>query len=166
MAGMGGAEGVCVIMDDRDLELEKLCPSLQQFSYKITSPRDPAYNCVAYAVGDLTRFWYDVEVRGYYWPPGAGSADTMEGWIKVFEIHGYRETEDRTLESKYEKVAIYASLDGPEHVARQKASGIWASKTGKGVDLEHTLEALEGDFYGRVAKIMRRECKDGRRVLE
>ena len=90
----------------------------------------------------------------------------MEGWTKVFEIHGYRETEDRTLEPKYEKVAIYASDDGPEHVARQKASGTWTSKTGKGVDMEHTLEALEGEFYGKVVKIMRRECQGGKRVLE
>ena len=54
-------------MDERDLELEEICPSLKQFSYKITSPRDPRYNCVAYAVGDLSHFWYDVNVRGYYW---------------------------------------------------------------------------------------------------
>ncbi|MGB8536500.1 MAG: hypothetical protein WCD57_08810 [Acidobacteriaceae bacterium] len=153
-------------MDTRDLELERRCPSLKQSSYKITSPNDPRYNCVAYAVGDLTQFWYDLNVKGYYWPPGAGSADTIQGWIRVFEIHGYRETEDRTLEPEYEKVAIYASADGPEHVARQKASGMWTSKAGKGIDLEHTLEALEGAFYGKVERVMKRKCKDGRRVLE
>ena len=154
------------MMDERDLELEEDCKSLKELSYRITSPRDPRYNCVAYAVGDLTQFWYDVNVRGYYWPPGAGSADTVEGWTKVFEIHGYKETEDRTLELDYEKVAIYASTDGPEHVARQKASGLWTSKMGKGVDIEHALEALEGTFYGKVVKIMKRKCQDGRRVLE
>jgi hypothetical protein len=153
-------------MDERDLDLEADCPSLKQHSYKITSPRDPRYNCVAYAVGDLTQFWYEVNIRGYYWPPGAGSADTLEGWTKVFGIHGYVETEDRTLEPEYEKVAIYASPDGPEHVARQKASGIWTSKMGRGIDMDHTLEALEGDFCGKVVKIMKRKCQDGKRVLE
>lgn len=163
---MGQGEGIFEVMDERDLELEEDCKSLKELSYRITSPRDPRYNCVAYAVGDLTQFWYDVNVRGYYWPPGAGSADTVEGWTKVFEIHGYKETEDRTLELDYEKVAIYASTDGPEHVARQKASGLWTSKMGKGVDIEHALEALEGTFYGKVVKIMKRKCQDGRRVLE
>jgi len=149
----------------RDPELEELCPGLKECPYKITSPRDPRYNCVAYAVGDLKAFWYNAGVRGYYWPPGAGSAETIEGWTKVFELHGYKETQDRTLQPEYEKIAIYASVDGPEHVARQKASGVWTSKTGKGVDMEHTLEALEGAFYGKVVKIMRRKCPNGR-VLE
>jgi hypothetical protein len=154
-------------MLERDADLEEVCPQLKESAYKITSPRDPQYNCVAFAVGDLKAFWYDISVRGYYWPPGVPSADTLAGWIKVFEIHGYSETEDRSLELEYEKVAIYASSDGPEHVARQKASGMWTSKMGKDVDLEHpSLECLEGDFYGKVVKVMKRKCKDGKRVLE
>jgi hypothetical protein len=43
---------------------------------------------------------------------------------------------------------------------------MWASKMGKCVDMEHCLEALEGEFYGKVVKIMKRPCKDGTRVLE
>jgi hypothetical protein len=156
----------------RDLELEEDCPGLCESPYAIKSPRDPKYNCIAYAVGDLTQFWDDlglppaVRVKGYYWPPGAPSTGTLEGWIKVFEIHGYRETDDASLESEYEKIAIYASASGPEHVARQKASGVWTSKMGKSVDMEHFIEALEGVFCGRVAKIMKRKCQDGKRVLE
>lgn len=166
---MGKNEGVSQIM--RDLELEEDCPGLCGSSYTITSPPDPKYNCIAFAVGDLAQFWDDLgfpakmKVKGYYWPPGVPSANTLIGWIKVFELHGYTETDDSNLDPEYEKIAIYASTDGPEHVARQKASGIWTSKTGKGVDMEHTLEALEGDFYGRVVKIMRRKCPNGR-VLE
>lgn len=72
-----------------------------------------------------------------------------------------------TLEPDYEKIAIYAGTEGPEHVARQKASGLWTSKMGKGRDIDHaTLGALEGESYGRVVKIMKRLCKDGKRVLE
>jgi hypothetical protein len=134
--------------------------------YVLTSPKDPRYNCVAFAVGDLSQFWYDVNVNGYYWPPGARSADTIEGWTDVFEIHGYRETSDRSLDPDCEKIAIYASADGPEHVARQKASGMWTSKAGKGRDFEHELEWLEGSFYGKVAKIMKRKGQGGKRVLE
>jgi len=70
------------------------------------------------------------------------------------------------LEPEYEKIAIYATSDGPEHVARQRASGNWTSKAGKGRDFEHELEALEGSFYGKVVKVMRRKCQGGRRVLE
>ena len=151
----------------RDLELENDCPGLCESPYTITSPRDPNYNCIAFAVGDVTHFWYDVKLAGYYWPPGVASADTLEGWIQVFREHGYVETDDASLNLEYEKIAIYVGTDGcPEHVARQKASGMWTSKMGKGVDLEHSLDALEGVFYGKVTKIMQRPCKHGRRVLE
>ena len=156
----------------RDLELEEDCPGLRDSSYTIKSQRDPKYNCIAFAVGDLTQFWDDLgmpdqtRVKGYYWPPGAPTAGTIAGWVKVFEIHGYTETADRSLELEYEKIAIYGSDIGAEHVARQKASGIWVSKMGKGVDIEHTLEGLEGDFPGKVIKIMKRKCQNGKRVLE
>ncbi|MEP6962609.1 MAG: hypothetical protein ABI995_11065, partial [Acidobacteriota bacterium] len=60
---------------------------------------DPQYNCVAFAVGDLTQFWYDDKhARGYFWPDGVGSADTIDGWVDVFRIHGYEPTEDHSLE--------------------------------------------------------------------
>ncbi len=166
MARVGQGERILAVMEERDLELEEDCTSLKEFPYAIKSQRDPKYNCVAFAVGDTSQWWEDVRIKGYYWPPGAPDADTVRGWAKVFEIHGYAETEDQSLESEYEKIAIYASDDGPEHVARQKASGIWVSKMGKGVDIEHTLEAIEGSFYGKVTKVMKRKCKDGKRVLE
>ena len=166
MVGVGREAGVFGIMGTRDFGLERICPYLQGTPYVLTSGKDPRYNCVAFAVGDLSQFWYDVNINGYYWPPGARSADTIEGWVDVFEIHGYRETVDRSLELDCEKIAIYASADGPEHVARQRASGMWTSKTGKGRDLEHELEWLEGDFYGKVVKIMKRKCQGGKRVLE
>ena len=71
------------------------------------------------------------------------------------------------MEDDYEKIAIYASEEGPEHVARQKASGVWASKMGRRYDMHHpTLEALTGNIMGRVWTIMKRKCKDGKRVLE
>jgi len=156
----------------RNLELEEDCAGLRQSPYTIRSQPDPSYNCIAFAVGDLANFWDDLGLpegmrpNGYYWPPGVLGPGTLLGWVKVFEIHGYTETEDGSLESEYEKVAIYGSDIGAEHVARQKASGIWVSKMGKGVDIEHTLEGLEGEFPGKVIKIMKRKCQNGRRVLE
>jgi hypothetical protein len=126
----------------------------------------PDISVEPFAVGDLAQFWDQIDIKGYYWPPSAGSVDTLAGWVSIFEIHGYTETADRTLEIEYEKIAIYESADGPEHVARQKASGLWTSKMGRGVDIEHTLEGLEGDFCGKVVKIMKRKCQGGKRVLE
>jgi hypothetical protein len=90
----------------------------------------------------------------------------MAGWVELFSAHGYRETDDR-LEDDFERIAIYSrSPERPTHVARQKASGVWVSKLGTGKDIEHTLAGLQGKLYGKVARIMKRKCKDGRRVLE
>ena len=151
----------------RDPELEEDCPGLAESPYEVTSPRDARYNCIAFAVGDTSHFWYDIDLKGYFWPPGVPGADTLAGWIKVFAAHGYSETEDDNLEPEYEKIAIYATPEAPEHVARQKANGVWTSKMGKGCDIEHaTLQCLEGAIMGKVVKIMKRRCKGGKRVLE
>jgi hypothetical protein len=168
MDRMGKAERVFTIgMDERDALLEADFKGLNGDTYKVKSIKDPAYNCVAFAVGDTVNFWYDVAVNGYYWPPGTPSADTLDGWLKLFADLGYIETESDNLEPAYEKIAIYGTADTPEHVARQKANGAWVSKMGKGHDIEHAnLRALEGAIIGTVVKIMKRKCKDGRRVLE
>ena len=150
----------------RNREAEKCFPRLARGDYNLTSHPDKTYNCVAWAVGDKTHFWYDAKIKGYYWPPGARSADTIEGWKDVFEIHNYSVCASREFESKFEKVAIYINAEGiPEHVARQTGDGMWSSKLGKGCDIEHdTLDVLEGDVYGKVGVIMQRQCKDGKRV--
>lgn len=106
----------------RDPDLDAEFPGLRDTEYEIKSPRDSSYNCIAFAVGDTSNFWYDAGVSGYYWPPGTPSADTLNGWVKVFADHGYRETSDDRFEAEYEKIAIYATHEALEHVARQKAS--------------------------------------------
>ena len=165
MASMGARTRIPVAMSIP--ELEEDFPNLLTSRYAPKSPPDAKYNCIAFALGDTSHFWYDADVSGYYWPPGVPSADTLAGWIMVFSLHGYSETHDASLEGDYEKIAIYATSQAPEHVARQKASGVWISKMGKGHDIEHdTLKALEGEMMGTVVTIMKRLCKDGRRVLE
>jgi hypothetical protein len=154
-------------LPERDAELEYDCPELASAGYSIKSPVDPKYNCVAFAVGDTSNFWYDAKVNGYYWPPGCSSAETIEGWVCVFLLHGYVDCDDDSFESEFERIAIYGSVNHPEHVARQTASGRWVSKMGKGCDIEHlTLASVESEIMGRVMKIMKRRCRDGRRVLE
>jgi hypothetical protein len=38
---------------------------------------------------------------------------------------------------------------------------------GKGIDIDHpNLEVIESEIVGKVAVIMKRRCKEGRRVFE
>lgn len=153
-------------LPERDPELEYDCPGLVSAGYSIKSPVDSFYNCVAFALGDVKNYWDDVKVKGYYWPSGC-SADTVDGWANVFRLHNYEDCDSDLLESDFEKIAIYANANSPGHVARQKASGVWVSKMGKGCDIEHsTLAGVECEIMGKVVKIMKRKCPDGKRVLE
>jgi hypothetical protein len=48
--------------------------------YVITSEETPTYNCVAFAAGDVTRWWepLPVPLPGYHWPLGAIREDGNE----------------------------------------------------------------------------------------
>lgn len=75
MASMGARTRISVAM--RIPELEEDFPNLATSPYDPKSPPDAKYNCIAFALGDTSHFWYDADVSGYYWPPGAASADTL-----------------------------------------------------------------------------------------
>lgn len=150
-------------------ELEQSFPGIAG-KYNLTSPKDEKYNCVSWAVGDVRRFWDDIRilgrrVKGYYWPDGC-DVETLEGWKCVFALHGYKECESESFDTDFEKIAIYTFDSGdPSHVARQMGSGKWSSKLGVSFDIEHdTLDSLKGEEYGKVAVIMQRPCKNGKRV--
>lgn len=147
----------------RDPELEQCFPKLQTGAYRITSPEDPKYNCVAFALGCVTLFFqrYSFPSKTYYWPPQVERDDTVESWMKVFALHGYMPCDNGELESGVEKIAIYVGTDGePSHVAKQLPSGWWQSKLGSDYDIEHeTLDLLAGedeDEYGTVQVFMKR----------
>jgi hypothetical protein len=59
---------------------------------------------------------------------------------------------DDSLESQYEKVALFAKDGRVTHAARQLPSGRWTSKLGSDVDIEHELYAIEGEVYGTVVQ--------------
>lgn len=150
----------------RDAELEQFFPKMQSGGYDITSPRDKKYNCVAWAVGSVTLWWQlvDFPSRVWYWPLGIDRDDTLEGWVKVFQLHGYVVCEDASWEDGTEKVAIYVSTDAtPSHVAKQGENSRWKSKLGKGYDIEHDsleiLEGEEGQEYGKAMRFLRRSLK-------
>jgi hypothetical protein len=52
-------------------ELERIFPRLKTADYPVTSPLDRGYNCMAWAVGDASRWWWpEDDPNDGYWPPG------------------------------------------------------------------------------------------------
>jgi len=69
---------------------------------------------------------------------------------------GYSPCSDGSPEAGWEKVALYATDEGPTHAARQMPNGRWTSKLGPEEDIEHELQGLSGAFYGSVVRFLRR----------
>jgi hypothetical protein len=82
---------------------------------------------------------------------------TLPAFQALFSLLGYNVCEDESLESRFQKVALFADSAGiPTHTARQLTSGLWTSKVGELEDIEHALHALAGERYGTVVTIMKR----------
>jgi hypothetical protein len=136
--------------------LEMSFPSLPDQDYSPQSEATTDYNCIAFAAGDLKRWWWPRP--GYYWPPGVPREETLDALIAAFGSVGYTEKCDVSdLYPGYEGIAVFILSGKPKHAARQYADGRWASKLGSCLDLTHPLHALEGADYGRVAAVLRRK---------
>lgn len=133
-----------------DPELERSFPRLRGAFYQVTSPRTPGYNCIAWAAGDTSRWWWPDEFGLYYWPDTVPRHSTLDALIQAFGTLGFEVCKDSGVEAGWEKVAIYAKNDGsPTHAARQLADGTWTSKLGPSEDINHAeLEHLNGQVYG------------------
>lgn len=151
MAALGQEERLRMVI------LEILFPGLVGTSYRITSPVDEVYNCIAWAAGRTTEWWWPVEVPGNYWPEGIAKTESLPAFQHVFTTLGYAACNGAEVDEGFEKVAIFADDQGtPTHAARQLPTGKWSSKLGKLEDIEHDLLALVGVEYGSVAVVMRR----------
>jgi hypothetical protein len=150
--------------NEPDSYLEERFPKLKGGLYETKSPRDPRYNCFAFAANDTHHVWQYTgpdKLGGYFWPNEV-KGDTIEHLLRVYELLGFVVCDTTDLEPDVVKIAIYVDEDGaPSHAARQTRRGTWMSKLGKrGKDIEHeTLNLLEGnqnDEYGTVERVMKR----------
>jgi hypothetical protein len=140
---------------------ERLCaafPGLRVTPFQVTSPADPGYNCIAWAAGSTTDWWWPLEsARRTSWPAGEPRETSINAFVAAFLTLGYTVCADESVEPGFEKLAMFADSEGvPTHAARQLPTGRWTSKLGQSEDIEHELRALEGPIYGAVAVILKR----------
>lgn len=137
--------------------IEEAFPGLRETTYAETSPVDVSYNCIAWAAGDSKRWWEPDSFNQYFWPTNATRSYNLGAYVEAYATIGYARTDSHALEPGIEKIAIFAAPDGRAlHAARQLPTGRWTSKLGPNVDIEHDLQALEGQRYGQVAAILQR----------
>ncbi len=132
-------------------------------TFYFTSPVDPNYNCLSWALSSNTVFFDDAP--GCVWPWKDIPADTPDGWAEFCQRHGFSLVEDNNTEfvSGIEKIAILENQDGELHATRLDRSGLWKSKMGGwGPDIDHVdLLTLRG-CYGKVVRVLQKERPDWR----
>jgi hypothetical protein len=144
--------------------LETLFPGLKGSGFSVTSPPTLAYNCIAWAAGDTTIWWWpdpDEENDAVFWPANVAREETLPAFLEAFATLGYEPCSSQDLEDGFEKIALFALPDGaPTHAARQLLTGNWTSKLGALEDIEHPLHAVSGAEYGVVVQVLRRQAKE------
>ncbi len=141
-------------------------PLLIQNAYISTSPCTRKYNCIAWAAGDISKWWEPDRDNQWYWPQGLRREYTVDALFRAYEkTCGYQVCSDGTLEQGQEKIAIFAkpvlgSYLLPTHAARQLDNGTWTSKLGDSEDITHfDLNSVSGSGYGSVVAFMGRPRK-------
>ncbi len=137
--------------------IEAAFPDLRISGYRVTSPDTVGYNCVAWAAGDTSRWWWPDSLETSYWPDDVQRSETLEAFVRAFETLSYTTCDAPEYEEGFERIAIYVNANGkPTHAVRQLPSGYWSSKLGQSYDIEHDLEGVSGSQYGSVGVIMKR----------
>lgn len=137
--------------------LEDLFPGLIGSDWRVTSPADRRYNCIAWAIGDSQHVWWPDADRVDCWPRDVVRSNHIDQLLLFLERQRFAPCIDDSYKAPIEKIALYGANNRVRHAARQVGPHRWTSKIGRLEDIEHNLAALEGDEYGRVLLLMRRE---------
>lgn len=149
-------------MDYRTEEILNAFPGLRyDMGFKVTSPENPDYNCIAWALGYNDHWlWPDDGVDGVeLWPQNGCEDICLNTFIEAFRGQGYDICDDAEYVNGVEKIALYAYPDSQDftHAARQLANGMWTSKLGNSFDIQHsTPYTIQGRLYGIVICVMGR----------
>lgn len=133
-------------------------PNSKVEQFWLTSPKTSHYNCIAWAYGDSTRWYWPDPKNIYFWPQGIPREITLDAFIKLYQSIGYVTCDSGNFEIGFEKVAIFEDENNvPTHAARQLNNGYWTSKLGGYYDIQHTIYSIQGGSYGMVAVYMKRQ---------
>ncbi len=134
-------------------------------AFRITSPLDRQYNCIAWAFDLSKNRWMQFDTRPrfdgvhYWWPNGVTVGPSVFAYIEAFKTNGYEICDSCNIEKGYVKIALYVekSTQNCLHAARQKIDGTWMSKLGPNHDIVHgTPYSLVGNAYGDVHCFMKK----------
>ena len=80
--------------------LADIFPGLRGSPFAITSPRDQNYNCIGFAAGDQSQWWWPDEDGDDFWPAGVSRAETIAAFRDAFQTLGYVECADDQVQRR------------------------------------------------------------------
>jgi hypothetical protein len=83
-------------------DLEFLFPKLRPGSYRVTSPRDKHYNCIGWAIGSTSTWWWPSDDDRDTWPPDVPREESLAAFEAMFRTLGYELSSHDALESGIE----------------------------------------------------------------
>jgi hypothetical protein len=83
--------------------LRTLFPGLRTTPFRVTSPADDKYNCIAWAANDTSNWWW---VPPTVWPPTAARELTLDAFTAAFHTLGYVSAADESLERRRPAVGL------------------------------------------------------------
>jgi hypothetical protein len=141
-------------------DLDAQYPNLARSGYRRKSYPTTRYNCVAWALGDETRWWEPDSYNLFFWPSGIPRSYAIRNYVEICRKYGYERCPDGDLETGYEKLAIFTQGNEFKHVARQRQNGMWTSKLGQLDDIDHHIDGFDGSHYGTPTIFMKRKIPD------
>jgi hypothetical protein len=75
-----------------------------------SSDPSPYYNCIAFAAGEDTRWWWPDPYGVYYWPLGVQREITVAAFVEAFRTLGYEVCQDGACEEGFEKIVLYVRI--------------------------------------------------------
>ena len=101
--------------------LEQVFPGLRGRVYRVSSPVADKYNCIAWAAGDTSQWWWPDEPdlpTSSFWPPAALRMETLDAFLQAFSTLGYTRCAGDQEEAGYEKIALFVLDSVPAEESR------------------------------------------------
>lgn len=144
---------------NRRAELELEFPGLRGTNWVIKSRRTKRYNCFAWAARERHRRW-DFG-KGAYWPKSVRKLRGIAYLVAAFRVEGFvpcSRADCQSYDEHFDRIVLYEKYADGEHAARLLHNGMWSSKLGDDVDIQHpTPEAVGGLIYGDPVVYMQRD---------
>lgn len=158
---MSGLNAVATTVNWPRPQFARDFPYLTKDNSRITSNLTFRYNCIAWAAGENTRYWWPDPQGVGYWPKGVKRDVTVDAFVAAYETRKFKVWFGGALEEGVEKIALYGKTQSgmtvPTHAALQQDDGEWTSKLGPYEDIVHANpDDVCGPLYGQVILFMGR----------